>query len=89
MENEELPNDTPANPPHAAPPSPGRKSKTVHIYRLDETTKLPIIVGLVFIDTMGAAWVRIDAEELAAGIGVENVNGVALLDHQTYVGMVD
>lgn len=61
-------------------------SRVVYIYRLDESSKLPIIVGKVFIDQEGDAWVRINATDLAAGIGVEDIDGVALLDRDTFNG---
>lgn len=70
--------------PHKGPPVPKRESDTVHLYRLDPETHLPIIVGKVFIDKDENAWVRINAQDLAAGIGVEDIDGVALLDKYHY-----
>ena len=73
--------------PHQAPPEPKEESKSIYIYRFDLETNLPVIVGKVFVDKNNDAWVRINAETLAAGIGVENIDGVALLDSVTFDNM--
>ena len=75
--------------PHQAPPSPKDDSKSVYIYRFDQETSLPVIIGKIFVDENEDAWVRINAQDLAEGIGVENIDGVALLDRDTFNGMED
>lgn len=65
-------------------PKPAREPESVYIYRVEPATHLPVIVGKVFIDAQGDAWVRINAEDLASGIGVENIDGVALLSREDF-----
>jgi len=60
-------------------PKPANERESVYLYRVDPESHLPVVIGKVFIDTKGDAWVRINAEDLAAGIGVENIDGVALM----------
>lgn len=69
-----------------SPPQPARQEESIYIYRLDQETMLPVVVGKVFVDTHGDAWVRINATDLAAGIGVEDIDGVALLDRDSFNG---
>jgi len=61
------------------PPVPAREEETVYLYRVDPKTHLPVVIGKVFIDTKGDAWVRINKDDLAEGIGVEDIDGVALM----------
>ena len=70
--------------PHQGPSQPAPGTESVYLYRLDPETHLPLIVGKVFIDKDENAWVRINAQDLAAGIGVEDIDGVALLDKYHY-----
>lgn len=74
---------------HVPPPRPDvhNVNEPRYLYRLDPETRLPVVIGKVFIDNNGDAWVRIDSEELAKGINAENIDGVALLDHATFVSL--
>lgn len=69
---------------HGDAPVPQREEESVYLYRFDKETKLPVIVGKVFIDTAGDAWVRINATDLAEGIGVEDIDGVALMNRDQF-----
>jgi hypothetical protein len=64
---------------HQPPPTPVREQETVYIYRYDPVTSLPVIVGKVFIDENADAWVKINETDLAKGIGVMNIDGVAMV----------
>lgn len=66
------------------PPVVENEAKSVYIYRVDAETNLPVIVGKVYIDPQGDAWVRINATDLAEGIGVEDIDGVALLGRDQF-----
>lgn len=50
-----------------------------YLYHHDPETELAIIVGKVFVDGAGDAWVTISKEDLAEAIGVEDIDGVALM----------
>lgn len=71
---------------HMPPPRPAVRNaaEARYLYRLDPVSKLPIVIGKVFVDTDGDAWVRIDSEELAKGVAVSEIHGVALMDHNTF-----
>lgn len=69
---------------HQPPPEVDNEAHSVYIYRLDPMTNLPMIVGKVFVDPQGDAWVRINETDLAEGIGVENIDGVALLNREQF-----
>lgn len=69
---------------HEPAPEPEHQSETVYIYRLDQVTNLPVVVGKVFIDASGDAWVRINSTDLAEGIGVEDIDGVALVNRDQF-----
>jgi hypothetical protein len=71
------------------PPAPVRNAESVYIFRYDPETKLPVVVGKVFIDSDGNAWVRINATDLAAGIGVEDIDGVALMNREQFNALPD
>ena len=71
--------------PNQAPPRPGTNSTQEYLYLLKDNK--PVIIGKVFVDQASDAWIRIDAEGMAAEIGVENIDGVALLDHATFVAL--
>jgi len=61
------------------PAEPSREEESVYLYRVDKATQLPVVIGKVFIDKAGDAWVRINKDDLAAGIGVVDIDGVALM----------
>ena len=61
------------------PPEPAREEESVYLYRVDKATHLPVVIGKVFIDKFGDAWVRINKDDLAEGIGVADIDGVALM----------
>jgi hypothetical protein len=71
-------------PPAFELPSPARDAETVYIFRQDPETQLPVIVGKVFIDTRGDAWVKINSTDLAAGIGVTDIDGISLVDRDAF-----
>lgn len=75
--------------PHQPPPEPEKNADSVYIYRLDLETRLPVVVGKVFVDAQGDAWVRINATDLAEGIGVKDIDGVALMDRDTFNAQPD
>lgn len=77
------------NTPREAPPRPANDADAVYLYRLDPESKLPVVVGKVFVDENRDAWVRINETDLAAGIGVENIDGVSLHDRDTFNGIID
>lgn len=54
------------------------------LYKLDKETMLPIIVGKVFVDEKEDAWVRINGEVLAEAIGVENIDGVSIVNQAQF-----
>lgn len=70
--------------PYEGPPEPAKGSESVYIYRIDPVTNLPVIIGKVFVDGKGDAWVRINATDLAEGIGVQDIDGVALLGREQF-----
>ena len=72
---------------HQPPPSPSEESKSVYIYRMDQETKLPVVIGKIFIDEEGDAWVRINATDLAEGLGIEDIDGVSLMNRDQFVLM--
>lgn len=72
---------------HMPGPTPAKPENVVYIYRIEEETSLPVIVGRVFIDENKDAWVQINETDLAEGIGVENIDGVALMDRDRYNGV--
>lgn len=54
--------------------------REVYLYYVDPATQLPTIIGKVFIDEQEDAWVRINGELLANSIGVENIDGVTVMN---------
>lgn len=66
--------------PKAAP-----NKRSVYIYHHDPATELAIAVGKVFVDENGDAWVRINKDDLASAIGVEDIDGVALVTAEQFV----
>lgn len=70
------------------PNQPIQKGSVVDLYRRDPETKIPIIIGRVYIDIYGDAWVQINSNDLAEGIGVENIDGVALMTRDEFNGQV-
>ena len=65
-------------------PQPANESDTVYLFRFDPVSNLPIIIGKVFIDENEDAWVRINATDLAEGIGVKDIDGVVLLNRDEF-----
>lgn len=61
------------------PPMPGKEGESVYLYRVDPATHLPVVIGKVFIDAAGDAWVKINKDDLAEGLGVQDIDGVALM----------
>ncbi|QCG77552.1 hypothetical protein SEA_DIZZYRUDY_56 [Microbacterium phage DizzyRudy] len=69
---------------HEEPPAVVNESEAVYLYRYDPVTNLPVVVGKIFIDENRDAWVRLNATDLAEGIGVEDIDGVALLNRDQF-----
>ncbi|AWN03298.1 hypothetical protein PBI_CAMILLE_51 [Microbacterium phage Camille] len=70
--------------PHGPFPVPVREEETSYLYRYDPETSLPVIVGKIFVDKDGDAWVRINSTKLAAALGVEDIDGVALVNNDQF-----
>lgn len=61
------------------PAEPAKVEEAVYIYRLDPELYLPVVIGKVYKDPDGMVWVRLDSNELAAGVGAEAIQGTMLL----------
>lgn len=60
-------------------PKPPTPAEATYIYRLDPETMLPVTVGKVFVKENGEAWVLLNKDAVASGLGMTNINGMALL----------
>lgn len=77
--SDRIPPHVPSSVERTEPAKPQNEAETVYLYRVDKESKLPVVIGKVFIDAAGDAWVRINKDDLAEGIGVTDIDGVALM----------
>lgn len=70
-----------------SPPRPAKatEERSSFLYYHDPVSELAIVVGEVYVDSSGDAWVRINGTDLAASIGVDDIDGVALQTRDEFI----